>query len=198
MATTGQTATPSSSFFWTGANTENQVCWVTSMPENGLLSEQYCYFAGKDGSITAQLVLWDGQGNILAQSGNFSVAPGSLSPGGQAWHGRSMPAVALSDGQTLLIGWWRAPSQAHIWSVTGSGSHRVKTSTSGSPDDMVGNSTESGNLGAYIVYWPSVARVKQTDGSWAVRNIYVKQANGSWAIRQAYIRQSNNSWRIAS
>lgn len=177
---------------FTGLNTLNQVGMGTfSMPEAGRINQLSAYFGGHTGAVTARLVLWDGSGAIVAQSGSFSAAKGSGASGGQAWQTQAVPDVLAVSGASYYIGWWRDPAHDAEWSSAAGGTWLDDTNTSGSPGPFTGLTGNGGSVGAFATYVPLRCYVRRS-GSWVASWPGVRRS-GSWAYPPVYVRRSG-SW----
>lgn len=181
MAEVGVHPTSWSSFRWTGWNVENEVANpLVTMPATGDITSISCYFSGHSDSPTYRLVIWDSSGNILAQTTTFTASAGSGATAGQAWQTQSLGSpLHVVSGTQIRIGWWRCPGTGAgtcdtEWSFTGSGTHDTKTDTSGSPGSFTGPGSNSGQVGAYATYTPTVASQQvYVDGVQATDGVFV-------------------------
>lgn len=183
MATVGNTNTPGAggNFFFQGVNTPpNQVATLFTMPSpGGLITDLNAYFSTEaNGTATCWLMLWDGAGNILADPA-VSVAQGSNSLGGQAWHSASITPVYVAAGASIFIGFSVPQHNGFVTSTESSGSSLWNT-TASPPAGFTGNSSTGFHaIGAYADFTPLTARVRRS-GVWVATGSVFVRRSGVW------------------
>ena len=178
MPTFGQNPGSFNSFSFSGLNNLNQVgTSLQSMPATGTIYSVSAYFGGDGASVTAQRLIWDSSGNILAQTASFSAPSGSHSSGGQSLQTQNLSTpLYLASGTQVYIGFWRAPSGGAVWSFnTASGTWNDDTNTSGSPGSFTGLTSNTGQLQALATYVPEAINVK-VGGVMVPKRLLVKPA----------------------
>jgi len=175
MATVGYTGGSGwDAWFASGVNSNNEL-WAVgnmTMPETGYVTKLWVYVAGDGATSTARIFLADGSGNFLEVSGSFSLASGSASLGGQAWHSYTLSGSGrlMNKGDQVLVGVWTDPSIWRTWST--------KTQTGGKWDEGYGSSAPSvggsvpshsqnsgASMGAYLEYTPAAPVLSSASAS---------------------------------
>jgi len=162
MATVGYTTTPSGSYNNYQVNINNLLVSKVTMPQAGQITSISCYIAAHVGSgnTTARFCVWDSNGNLLAQSADITLTPGTGSIGGQSWVTANLTsAYNASNGQVLFIGAWRHWNQSHEWTEDSNANVEYSV-TGGDGSNTVPPASESftsagGNPGIYATYTPN-------------------------------------------
>lgn len=155
MPTFGSTSTPSSTWDWSGLNTETQLAkYLGTMPEDGYVNEIFFYAAGYTTTPAARGVLWDSNGNVICAGAQVTLPDMGGGNGSQQWNGSGGLSVFVAAGTALYAGWWRDPSKDCAWSL-GSGSSLATSDNIDSPHTLSGDFGLSGGIGAYISYTPA-------------------------------------------
>jgi len=161
MPNIGNTATPSDAFSFSGINSDNEFgIPLTMASTGGLITSVSGYLAGHGGSANVVAAIWNSSGVALAQSAYGPTIPaGTGGRGGQGWHTFSLSYVA-SPNQSLIVGFWRAPSQQWEWTENSGGTEYFATNTSGNIGNILtdsGHYTSTGSPGFYFTYTPPPA-----------------------------------------
>ena len=186
MATVGDTSAPGGGYYYYLTNASNVMAIQVTMPQSGTITALSAYFAGRTGggSVTARLCIWDTSGNLLAQTGDITVAAGSGTVGGQSWQTGTLttPYVA-ANGQTLRIGWWRRASQSDEWTEnTGGTEYQATDSSNTAPPSSESFTSTSGSPGIYAIYTPSQAYVNTGTPSspvWTSCGVFINTGTSS-------------------
>ncbi len=195
MPSFGNTTTPNHNWFEQGVNTPpNQVGSHFNMPSGGgLITTLHAYFGlAAGGPATAWLCLWDGSFNLLA-SVAVSVANGSASVGGQAWHSGTLATpVYRAGGASIFLGFAVAEANGFITTDESSGTSVWNTDAT-PPGNLANTSTGFNGIGAYADYLPVSARVRR-GGAWAqTGNIYVRRS-GVWTQATRVRGRRSGAW----
>lgn len=191
----GNAAVGSSSMFFSLVNTLNQNATFFPNWPGGTVTDINVNFAGHGGTINARLCIWDHSGVLLQQTGDISVASGSGTIGGQAWHTVSGLSWTIpADATGLYIGFWRTATQSNEFTLTASGTTVRQTNTSGSPNNFSSPGSITGKMGAYVTYtsggipvWNGTTFVKRPTYVW----------NGTtWVWRPVYFWTGTTWQRI--
>ena len=198
MAILGDNTTPGSGYWFDV--TGNKQYWTTgqfSMPTGGgIASDINVYCAGDGSSVTGQLLLWDGSGNIFYQTGNFTIGSGSRSIGGQAWRTQTGINGTYIPAGNYSIGFWSSGNV--VWTFEGSGGVTGRSGLS-SPSTATGGGDEYagggfGRLGAYVTYTPGgVLRINTgTPGApnWVVNAVRINTGTPASPV------WTNCRWRV--
>ncbi len=202
MATYGYGDQPStedftsfSFYFGSGAGIFNEIGVKITMPESGTINTLNAYFAGDGASTRAALVLWDGAGDVLRQSATFTAAAGTRSVGGQDWHTKPITPYNASKNEVLWVGWWRHPSDSHVWSHHHSASawtRRYDDTGSTSVTALLATD-ETGAVGAYVTYIPSAPVYVRKNGAWVLCSVHDREA-GAMSQAQVKVRKAGVWW----
>lgn len=122
------------SYHWTAGTTYNMGGSPITIPSSCAVTKLRVYTAGRGGSASMRLMLWDGEGKLLRYSDLFTASQGSDSIGGQYWYERDISPVKVSKG-TYHIGIWRNPSYSHYY-PSSSGGHLYRNNNVSSPGDL--------------------------------------------------------------
>lgn len=135
----------------------------------GTITSVSMYFAAKTGTsaMNAQLLIYDAGGNVIGQTGTFSVAAGSGGIGGQSWYTANLTSpLTLAANTYIYAGFYRDPAKSHEMSAFSGGNFLEVTDTGASPIQMFGYNVTSGTLGVYVTYTPaSTGGIKVYNGS---------------------------------
>lgn len=127
QATIGQQAGGFASVDNSGLNTDNEIAtfasYAPALP--GRLRQLAAYFAGQGATANANLVAWDLNGNVIADSPSFVAPAGSGGTGGQVLNQAEVdPSSGFgdkADGTALVFGFFTVPNQNREWSVRAAG-----------------------------------------------------------------------------
>lgn len=142
--TLGSTSHVTDGAHWSGANTENQVAYGLTMPENGNITQVGAWLAGKDSSAAVKLCVWNSSGTLLGQSASFSATGKSFALGASVQYTKSLTTpVAATSGTTYYVGWSRDPDDSVQYDRddNASVSYRVDDATGTWPASLSGYST---------------------------------------------------------
>lgn len=165
MATFGyHPAAPSDIYAWYGTNNINTLVSLVHMPSgiggSGLITSVTVYVAAKNGrgNTTARMVVWSGGGNVLAQSGDITLTPGSGTYGGQSYvTGTLSTPIRVNSGTALYIGMWRHAADSHEWTEDANANVEYSATDSSNtvPPSSESFSSGGGNPGIYATYTPA-------------------------------------------
>ena len=180
-ATFGNTSTPNSGWVAYGVNTPPyQVAQAFNGFPGGTISDIYCYFAGWTAAVNAKVCLWDGNGTLLYSNPGFGVGQGGSGIGQQMWIHATSVNYNMYAGD-LYIGWWRDPAGTVSWTYSAGGT--FVTSSASTPGSLtIGYGTNSGSIGAYVVYTTGGIKVQNSSSSGDVTKHPTKvyMSGGSW------------------
>lgn len=148
------------SYTYNDVNTNNQHCAAVAIPSNGAIIGIKVYASGHNNAVNTRLAMWAAGSTALVQSDTFSMAVGTESAGGQAWHTANVTAYVVSAG-TYWIGLYRNPTGGHIFGTTstGGGTGYRKDNTAGFPAiaSMAGYDTQTKlpYVGVFYITAPS-------------------------------------------
>lgn len=154
MATLGSTAEPTNNQEWFGINSVNHVGIALTLPSGGpwRIYRLGAWLAGKDASASVKLILWTASGSVARNSATFTAAGLAFALGNNVKYEQDITDYEVAGGTTVIVGFWRDPSDPVQHGYTNSGSHYHKTSTSGTVQSLSGFSTHAGQTGAYLYY----------------------------------------------
>lgn len=190
MPRIGNDVEPVSTQEWNGVNTQNQTALLRTMPEHGRITHLGMWASARNNPVNARLVIWDGAGNVIGQTAQFSMAarPFAVGENDNHYHPLETPVVVAS-GASIFIGISRDPAGEHQFGRTASGSHRDDTSSTW-PDSLAGNVTDTnGEIGAYADYTTAIARVRRA-GSWVVESVRANRAGVQTVAQRTAVRRS--------
>src|ERR1019366_404715 len=198
MSTVGNNSTSSNnSWLAYGVNTNDQIAVQITMSAAGNVTDLHAYFAGDGVNLpNCVLCLWSSTGTLLAQSSSFNSPSGSRTVNGQQWNDQSITPYAATNGQVLYVGYYRDHSTWDVFSYqTGTGTIYSMSTTSATPVNMSGMSTQTGSIGAYLGYTvPVTGGLKIWNGS-AYAKHPVKTWNGSSWVRNPLKSWDGSAWR---
>lgn len=167
MATYGSDPT-FSDWYLSESNTQTQVAFLGTMPQDGYITAVDFYAGGLGGSVPGVGCVWNGSGTLLYTGGGVTIPSGSEGVGTQSWNADSGGTpVFVAGGTPIYIGWWRKPSDSVVWSTASYGTEYVQNYTGASPGSLSPSSQEYA-IGAYITYTPSDAPSVNTDAATSV------------------------------
>lgn len=183
MPRIGNDAEPVSTQEWNGVNTLNQTALERAMPEAGRLTHVGMWAAARNNAVNARLCVWDGAGNLIARTAQFSMAsrPFAVGENDNHYHPLETP-IDVASGATLFIGISRDPAGEHQFGRTASGSHRDDTETGAWPGSLSGNVTDTtGEIGAYADYVTTPQNVwVRRSGAWVRPTSVRVRRSGAW------------------
>lgn len=195
MPTVGNSTTPGHSFFFQGVNTPpNQVGSHFNMPSGGgLITALHAYFSTEaNGTATCWLCIWDGSFNLLG-SVPVSVAQGSNSVGGQAWHAGTLSTpIHLSSGQSFFLGFAVPEHNGFVTTDESSGSSVWNTDAT-PPGNLANVSTGHNAIGAFADYTPVSARVRRS-GAWVQTGTIFVRRSGVWVQATRLQVRRSGAW----
>jgi len=121
------------SWHWTLANTYNMGGTPITVPACAITKLQV-YTAGRGGSASIRLMLWNSAGTFLRSSDLFTVAQGSDKIGGQSWYEKNITPVVVSAG-TVYVGHWRNIAYSSYY-PTGASGILYRNSNAGASDNL--------------------------------------------------------------
>jgi len=182
VATFGFTGAATSSYDYSGVNTDNEILSTTvTVPENARCQSITVDMGGHTAAVNTQFCIWNASG------GGLLVASAVFSAGlGRATRTASIADTVLKAGQTVWIGFWRDPSKDAEWGVAASGSFQYAPASggAGSPSNPISPSGCSGSfvcgsIQAYVTYIP-ILTWKGVAGAWK-RDLTVVGRSSAWS-----------------
>lgn len=154
MATLGNTTKPATSQEWFGLNSTNHIAMALTLPAGGpwRIYRLGQWVAGQGETSRVRLCLWSAGGGLARQSDQFTAASMAFALGNTQKYEMDIDDYEVAGGTTVIVGFWRHPSDNTQHGMTGSGSHYHKLSTATSPQSLAGFSTHGGQVGAYLYY----------------------------------------------
>jgi hypothetical protein len=153
---------PTGSYNFYGSNVNNTLVSRETMPgTGGLITSLQIYAAARNGAgnTTARFCVWDSGGNILAQSGDITLTPGSGGTSGQSYVSGTLGGGGLkvNGGTVIFIGMWRHASQSHEWTEDSNANTEYSSTDSNNvtPPSHSSFSSAGGHPGIQATYTPA-------------------------------------------
>ncbi len=184
MSTVGNTATPGNAWHYVVSNNYQAASSFTMPTPGGLVTELYGFFAAESASGTGYVAMWNSSGSVLASASVGTVAVGTNTVGGQAWHSATLStAVFVASGSTIYLGFWMPSASGLLWTDEASGgTGDYYIGGSSGPTALSGGSADGNAVAAYAVYTPAEAWVNTGTPSapaWTAGAVYVNTGTAS-------------------
>lgn len=148
----GETGAATSSFNFSGANTDNEVATDATfvVPAGGIyVNSISCYMGGHNAAVNTRFAIWNATTHALI------VASSTFSAGkGRSLKTKAITQTFIAAGTVIRIGFWRQQSQDAEWGVAASGTFRYHSNTGSllEPTTVCVPAYICGKIQAYISY----------------------------------------------
>lgn len=150
--TMGETSAATSSFDFSGINTDNVIGTANTfvVPAGGItVSSISIYMGGNTAAVNTRFCIWNATTHaLIADSALFSAAKT------RALRTKAITPVFIAAGTTIRIGFWRQQSQDAQWGVAASGTFNLHANTGSidEPRTACSGAYVCGHIQAYITY----------------------------------------------